>query len=211
MLEKLCELNNIRLTKEQIKKFNTYKELLKKWGKRINITSILDDEGIETKHFFDSIVGIKAFKKAGIELKGKEIADVGSGGGFPGIPLAIMVPESRFTLIEPRHKRVVFLEQVKRALNLSNVEIVGKRVEEISNKKFDILTMRAVEDPEDAAKITKRFLDEGAVLCIYRGKEPFKENLKGLNIRNINLELKGVNFSRHFLFITKGDRYGNKN
>ena len=210
MLENLCKLNNIPLSKVQMEKFNTYKELIKKWGKRINITSILDDKGIEVKHFFDSIIGIKAFEKAEIELKGKEIADVGSGGGFPGIPLAIMVPEAKFYLIEPRHKRVVFLEQVKRTLNLPNVEIIGKRAEEIKNGKFEILTMRAVEDPENAVKITENFLKEGAVLCIYRGKEPFEKEIEGFSIKKVNLDLKGVNLSRHFLFIKKGDKNGSK-
>ncbi len=203
MLKELCKLNGIEITNGQLEKFETYKNLMKKWGKRINITSILDDEGIEKKHFFDSLAGIIAFKKSKTPFKNKLIADIGSGGGFPGIPLAITVPESKFTLIEPRHKRVVFLEQVKRALNLHNVEIIGKRVEEIKDKKFDLLTMRAVENPKTATKLTEFLIKNGAILCIYRGKEPFLEKIANYKVKIIELNLKGVEFKRHFIFIDK--------
>ncbi|WP_456396315.1 16S rRNA (guanine(527)-N(7))-methyltransferase RsmG [Desulfurobacterium sp.] len=209
MLKKLCELNNIELPDEVFKKLEIYKYLLKKWGKKINITSLLSDEDIDKKHFFDSLTGIKAFEKAGINFEGKHVADVGSGGGFPGMVLAIALPETKFTLVEPRHKRCVFLEQVKRSLKLNHVSIECKRIEELKEKHFDILTMRAVEDPESAVKITKPFLEKGATLCIYRGKEPFTKEMPGFTIEKINLHLKGVNFKRYFLFIKKGGRHWN--
>ncbi|OMH41069.1 16S rRNA (guanine(527)-N(7))-methyltransferase RsmG [Desulfurobacterium indicum] len=203
MIKDLCTLNSISLLDEAFEKLEIYKSLLKKWGKRINITSILKDEEIEKKHFFDSLTGIKAFEKAGINLKGKHIADIGSGGGFPGMVLAVALPETNFTLVEPRHKRCIFLEQVKRTLKLNNVSIECRRIEEVKEKDFDILTMRAVEDPKSAVKITKPFLKNGATLCIYRGKEPFTDEIPGFTIEMINLDLKGVNFKRHFLFIRK--------
>lgn len=208
MLKNLCELNDLNLPDEVFKKLETYKSLLKKWGKRINITSLLSDEEIDKKHFFDSLTGIKAFEKAGINLKGKHVADVGSGGGFPGMVLAVALPETSFTLVEPRHKRCVFLEQVKRALKLNNVSIECRRIEEIKEKHFDVLTMRAVEDPKSAVKITKPFLENRATLCIYRGKEPFTDEIPGFTIERVNLDLKGVNFKRHFLFIRKEANVG---
>ncbi len=201
-LRELCHLNGIDLTEEELKKFEVYRELLKKWGKRINLTSLLTDKEIEEKHFFDSLLGLLAFKRAGIEVNEKSFCDVGSGAGFPGIPLAIAVKSSVFTLIEPRKKRYVFLEEVKRQLKLKNVSVQCSRIEQV-NGDFDILTMRAVEDPESAVEITEHLLSKGALLCIYRGKEPFRGEIPGYRVREIEIEPKGVNFKRHFLFIEK--------
>ncbi len=201
-LRELCHLNGIPITEEELKNFEVYRELLKKWGKRINLTSLLTDREIEEKHFFDSLLGLLAFKKAGIEVNGKSFCDVGSGAGFPGVPLAVAVKSSTFTLIEPRKKRCVFLEEVKRQLKLENVSVQCSRIEQV-NGDFDILTMRAVEDPESAVEITEHLLNKGSLLCIYRGKEPFKGEIPGYRVREIEIEPKGVNFKRHFLFIEK--------
>ena len=201
-LRELCRLNGIPITDEELKKFEVYRELLKKWGKRINLTSILTDREIEEKHFFDSLLGLVAFERTGVDVNGKRFCDVGSGAGFPGIPLAVLLKDSEFTLVEPRKKRCVFLEEVKRQLGLKNVSVQCSRVEEVSGN-FDILTMRAVEDPEGAVEITEHLLDRGALLCIYRGKEPFGREIPGYRIREIEIEPEGVNFKRHFLFIEK--------
>ncbi len=201
-LRELCRLNEIPITEEELEKFGVYRELLKKWGKRINLTSILTDREIEEKHFFDSLLGLVAFERAGLDVNGKRFCDVGSGAGFPGIPLAVLLKDSEFTLVEPRKKRCVFLEEVKRQLKLKNVSVQCSRVEKVS-ENFDILTMRAVEDPEGAVEITEHLLERGALLCIYRGKEPFGREIPGYRIREIEIEPKGVSFKRHFLFIEK--------
>ncbi|WP_163328179.1 16S rRNA (guanine(527)-N(7))-methyltransferase RsmG [Desulfurobacterium thermolithotrophum] len=199
-LRELCELNEIDLSEEEYKKFERYRELLKKWGKRINITSILSDKEIEEKHFFDSLLGIKAFKLYGLDYHNKLLGDVGSGGGFPGVPLAITIQNSTFDLIESRHKRCVFLEQVKRELKLPNVKVLCTRVESI-DRNYDMLLMRAVEDPIEAIKITKHLLEKGAILCIYRGKERFSQEIPNYIIEEISFEVKGIKLRRHFLFI----------
>jgi len=206
-LRELCHLNGIELKGEHYEKLAEFKELLKKWGKRINLTSLLEDRDIEEKHFFDSLLGLKAFKEAGIEVEGKPICDVGSGGGFPGIPLAVVLENSPITLVEPRKKRCVFLEEVKRRLGLKNVKVECRRIEEVDGD-FKLLTMRAVEDPEDAVEITGHLLEKGAILCIYRGKESFKGKLPGYGIKEITIEPKGVNFIRRFLFISKLNKSG---
>ncbi len=203
-LRELCRLNGIELKEEHYGKLAEFKELLKKWGRRINLTSLLEDREIEEKHFFDSLLGLKAFKEAGIEVEGVPICDVGSGGGFPGIPLAAVLESSHITLVEPRKKRCVFLEEVKRRLGLKNVKVECRRIEEVDGE-FKLLTMRAVEDPEDAVKITEHLLNKGAILCIYRGKESFKGELPGYRVKEITIEPKGVNFTRRFLFISKED------
>lgn len=203
-LKELCQLNGIEISDEDVRKFDIYRELLKKWGRRINITSILSDDEIEEKHFFDSLLGVKAFELAGLQIHGKRFCDVGSGGGFPGVPLSIVVKDSQFTLVEPRKKRCVFLEEVVRRLKLKNVEVLCSRIEDV-NQEFDFLLMRAVEEPKSAVKITRHLLDKGAILCIYRGKEKFSEEIPGYYVKEITVEPKGVNFRRKFLFVGKSN------
>lgn len=201
-LKELCSLNGIEVENVCLRQFEKYKELLKKWGRRINLTSLLSDEEIEVKHFFDSLLGLKAFEEVGLSVSEKRFCDVGSGAGFPGIPLAIAVEDSFFGLVESRHKRCVFLEQVKRELKLDNVSVFCQRIEEHSGS-YDYLLMRAVKDPETAVEMIYRFLEEGAVLCIYRGKEQFKGRIPGCEVEEVVLKPKGVNFTRRFLFIKK--------
>jgi 16S rRNA (guanine527-N7)-methyltransferase len=199
-LRELCDLNDIELREEHILKFQKYKELLKRWGKKINITSILDDEGIEEKHFFDSLLGLKAFESLGLDFKNKTFLDVGSGGGFPGVPLSIVIEGSTFHLCESKHKKCVFLEQAKRELKLENVKVLCSRVEDLDGK-YDFLLMRAVKDPLTAIKLTNHFLEKGSILCIYRGKEKFPENIEDYKVKEVSFSPKGVKFERHFLFI----------
>jgi 16S rRNA (guanine527-N7)-methyltransferase len=199
-LRELCLLNGIELKEEHLEKFEKYKELLKKWGRKINLTSILSDREIEEKHFFDSLLGLKAFEVYGFNPEGKSFCDVGSGAGFPGVPLAIVLGSSTFTLVESRHKKCVFLEQLKRELGLSNVKVSCSRIEEHEGD-YDMLLMRAVEDPKGAVEITEHLLKKKATLCIYRGKEEFKGELPGYELKHVSLKLSGVSFKRHFLFI----------
>jgi len=201
-LKELCSLNDIRLDDNCLELFDKYKELLKKWGKRINLTSLLSDEEIEVKHFFDSLLGLKAFELLGLEVSGKEFYDVGSGAGFPGIPLAIVLRDASFNLVESRHKRCVFLEQVKRELKLRNVKVFCHRIEEHTGY-YDYLLMRAVKDPETAVEMTEHLLSEKTVMCIYRGREEFRKKIPGYELEEITIEPKGVNFVRRFLFIKK--------
>ncbi|SMP10637.1 16S rRNA m(7)G-527 methyltransferase [Desulfurobacterium pacificum] len=201
-LKELCSLNGIEIEDICLNQFEKYKELLKKWGRRINLTSLLSDEEIEVKHFFDSLLGLKAFEEAGLSISEKRFCDVGSGAGFPGIPLAIVVKSSFFSLIESRHKRCVFLEQVKRELKLENVKVFCQRIEEHYGD-YDYLLMRAVKDPETAVEMTSQFLEEGAVLCIYRGREKFEGEIPGYEVEEVVLKPEGVDFTRRFLFIKK--------
>ena len=201
-LKELCSLNGIEIEDICLNQFEKYKELLKKWGRRINLTSLLSDEEIEVKHFFDSLLGLKAFEEVGLSISEKRFCDVGSGAGFPGIPLAIVVKSSFFSLIESRHKRCVFLEQVKRELKLENVKVFCQRIEEHYGD-YDYLLMRAVKDPETAVEMTSQFLEEGAVLCIYRGREKFEGEIPGYEVEEVVLKPEGVDFTRRFLFIKK--------
>ena len=135
-------LKEFGLTNEQISKFERYLDLLLEWNEKFNLTAIVDKDEIEEKHFIDSIELIKYF-----DVKNKTLLDVGSGAGFPGIPLAIAEPSLKITLLEANGKRVLFLHEVVKELDLKNVEIIQGRAEELrTREKYDIVTARAVKE-----------------------------------------------------------------
>ena len=142
MQEKSKDLG-VRFSVEQIEQFFDYMNLLIEWNEKMNLTAITEPEEIILKHFIDSITILKDIPD------GSKLVDVGTGAGFPGIPLSIMNPTLKITLVDSLNKRLIFLQEVINKLKLQNVEIVHARAEEFGqNKKyrenFDIATSRAV-------------------------------------------------------------------
>ena len=144
LVKVLFEKNGLLISEEQYRKFDIYAETLVDFNTKINLTAITDAEGIEIKHFLDSIYSLKFF-----DLKqGSKVIDVGTGAGFPGIPLKIMRNDINLTLLDSLNKRINFLNEVSDKLNL-NAECIHARAEEGGRKKelreqFDIATARAV-------------------------------------------------------------------
>lgn len=140
-----CKLYNIDISQEQINMLLKYMDMLKKWNKNVNLTSIVDDEGIIKKHFLDSIsIFNTELIKDNISL-----VDVGTGAGFPGIPIKIINPTVKVTLIDSLKKRVNFLDEVIGELKLKDINAVHGRCEDFANQKdyrekYDIATARAV-------------------------------------------------------------------
>ena len=134
---------NINISKEQLNKFETYKNLLQEYNKKFNLTSITNDEEIYLKHFYDSLCLSKAINLNDFST----LLDIGSGAGFPGIPLAIIFQNLKITLIESNTKKCGFMNIVKEELNLNNIEIINKRAEDYTKnhrEKYDLATSRAV-------------------------------------------------------------------
>ena len=120
-------------------KFETYYEVLLEWNKKMNLTAITQKEEVFVKHFFDSICLIKA-----IDLNNQTLLDVGSGAGFPSIPLKILFPNLNITIVDSLNKRIKFLDFLAEKLNIS-IQTVHSRIEDFSkNNLFDIVTARAV-------------------------------------------------------------------
>ena len=137
-----CKKIGIDINEEIYKKLDLYKNLLIEWNKKINLTTIIEENDILLKHFYDSI-----YLTTIMDLSNKEICDFGTGAGFPGMVLAIIIQSSNFTLIESNNKKIKFLEEVKKVLDLNNVSIVTDRVElygKNNREIFDIVTCRAV-------------------------------------------------------------------
>ena len=137
-----CKNNNIILNDKQIEQFELYKNLLIEWNKKFNLTTIIKEEDIYLKHFYDSILLSKYY-----DLNNKSICDIGTGAGFPGMVISILYPNSKITLIESSQKKVMFLNEVKKQLELNNVEIINTRAEDYGKNNreiYDIVTCRAV-------------------------------------------------------------------
>lgn len=140
-----CKLYNIDISQEQINMLLKYMDMLKKWNKNVNLTSIVDDEGIIKKHFLDSI----SIFNTGLIKDSVSLVDVGTGAGFPGIPIKIINPTVKVTLIDSLKKRVNFLDEVIGELKLKDINAVHGRCEDFANQKdyreqYDIATARAV-------------------------------------------------------------------
>ena len=137
-----CKNNNIILNDKQIEQFSLYKDLLIEWNEKFNLTTIIKEEDIYLKHFYDSILLSKYY-----DLNNKSICDIGTGAGFPGMVISILYPNSKITLIESSQKKVTFLNEVKKQLELNNVEIINTRAEDYGKNNreiYDIVTCRAV-------------------------------------------------------------------
>ena len=142
LLEKASTMG-VRFSVEQMDKFYKYMNLLIEWNEKINLTAIIEPNEIILKHFIDSITILKDIKD------NSTVVDVGTGAGFPGIPLSIMNPTLKITLVDSLNKRLIFLQEVINELDLKNVELVHARAEEFGRnkkyrEKFDIATSRAV-------------------------------------------------------------------
>lgn len=135
----------IDISDVQIEKFKKYSEMLKEWNEKMNLTTIVDDDGISVKHFLDSILPLSVIDMSAV----RSIIDVGTGAGFPGIPLKICIPDIRITLLDSLNKRINFLNAVKDELKLEKVECIHGRAEELGKKTeyrecYDAVVSRAV-------------------------------------------------------------------
>jgi len=140
-----CEKLGIEISEDHIQKFITYKNLLIEWNSKFNLTSIVKEDEIYLKHFYDSLCLVKA-TKLNDNIK---FCDFGTGAGFPGIVLAILFNNIYVDLIESNGKKVKFLNIVKETLNLKNVKIIQDRIESYAKENrelYDVVTCRAVSN-----------------------------------------------------------------
>ena len=159
----------IELSPEQAAKLVRHLDLMDEWGERMNLTAIRDREQQITKHVLDSLSVLPY-------LHGGRVADVGSGAGFPGIPLAIAAPEVHFALIESTGKKCRFLEHVRDALGLVNVEVVQARAEAWKPEvRYDTVLARAVGPLADLVRFAGLLVAGDGRLLAMKGRFPEDE------------------------------------
>ncbi|MGN0771458.1 MAG: 16S rRNA (guanine(527)-N(7))-methyltransferase RsmG [Christensenellales bacterium] len=170
--------------------FEQYFDMLTEWNKKFNLTSITDKEQVEQKHFIDSLLALPFIPH------GSKICDVGSGAGFPSIPLAIVRSDCNFTLIDSLNKRINFLNAVVQSLHLDNCTCLHSRAEDfaINNRdSFDICVARAVAPLPTLMEYCIPLLKVGGKLIAYKGSnadEEIENSIKAMDILKCKISKK---------------------
>ncbi|WP_373036427.1 16S rRNA (guanine(527)-N(7))-methyltransferase RsmG [Sulfurimonas sp.] len=180
--------DNIKLPDNFFYNIQKYKEHLFKWNKIHNMTGAKDENSIN-EFIYDAVFPISFLPKA------KTLLDIGTGAGFPGMILALALPDTKVTLVEPLAKRASFLQFIKADLGLDNVRVVKKRVEEMEDEIFDIVTSRAVTDTQMLLNLSKNFRDENSKLLFYKGERVYDEVDESMKHKIIKTK------NRHYLLI----------
>lgn len=207
------------------KLLETYLDELLKWNKKVNLTSITKEPEVRLKHFEDS----KTLSKAYDFSKGNPcVIDVGTGAGFPGIPLKILFPNIKLTLVDSVKKKTDFLEHIVKVLGLDNVRIIWGRAEDLAKKKafresFDVAVSRALGHLSVDCELCMPFVKIGGVFIAMKSKNQEKEVEQAINaiaslggeLNNIvTFKLPGVDIERKLIVIEKykktSDKYPRK-
>lgn len=202
---------SLDISDEQLNQFDTFYNMLIEWNEKVNLTAITEFEQVVVKHFADSIA-----IAAAVDIKKFDtVIDVGTGGGFPGIPLKIMFPHLKITLLDSLNKRLVFLNEVIETLGLSDISTIHGRAEDIARdknfrEKYDLCVSRAVANLSTLTEICVPFVKLNGYFISYKSEKAAEEieaakksfKLLGAKFEKCeNVELKDN--TRCFVFIKK--------
>lgn len=172
----------INLSKEKQEKFELYYEILLEYNQKFNITAITEREEVIEKHFIDSVLGVD-------KISGTSLIDIGSGGGFPAIPIKIMKEDLSVTLVESTGKKCEFLKAVIERLGLDGITVKNARAEDLAKdinyrEKFDICSARAVARLNTLSEYCLPFVKVGGIFLSYKGdaEQELKESLNAFKV-----------------------------
>lgn len=202
---------NINFNEEQIENFYKYMNLLLEWNQKINLTAITDEREIIIKHFLDSLTIAKYIDSE------NSLADIGTGAGFPGIPIKIYKPDIKITLVDSLNKRINFLDEVIKDLKLNDIETVHSRAEDLGRNKnyremFDVVTSRAVANMSVLSEYLLPLVKVGGKCICMKGSEIEEElqnskyaiKLLGGEIEKVDtFELSDEHLKRNIILIKK--------
>lgn len=214
--DKEREIDTI-VSDENIKKLYEYMKILLDWNQKMNLTAITEENEVIEKHFIDSLTILKYIKNA------DRVIDVGTGAGFPGIPVAI-TSNANITLLDSLNKRINFLNEVKSKLELSNIQNIHGRAEEVARKKeyremYDVAVSRAVAPMNVLLEYLLPFVRVGGICICMKGPNSSEEIDKAQNaikllggevVSEINLKLDKGNIERNLIIIKKIKKISNR-
>ena len=210
-LIKECKNINLEISLEDANKFYKYMKLLLEWNEKINLTAITEENEVIIKHFIDSLTIYKYLNEA------KSIIDVGTGAGFPGIPIKILNKEIDITLMDSLNKRINFLNEVVKKLNLERISCIHSRAEELGRdkkfrEKYDVAVSRAVANMSTLVEYLLPFVKVGGMCICMKGSsidEELKEAEKAIKMIGGKIEkvekiiLPNSNYERNIVIIRK--------
>src|SRR6266545_2361753 len=216
-MEKLIQdastLFNVHITGRQVMLFLSYEKELLEWNSKFNLTAIRDSESIRTKHFLDSLSCVLAWKAA----TPNRLIDVGTGAGFPGIPLKIIYPNLKLTLVESVGKKAMFCQHIVRVLGLENVDVIQSRAEDLGQdahhrEKYDWAIARAVANLNVLSEYLLPLVRVGGTMLAQKGEsgpaeaqsaENAMKLLGGKLKQVIPVNLPGVVDDRYLILVDK--------
>lgn len=170
----------LELTPEQIDQFQAYYETLVDWAERVSLTSVKDEEGVQRRHFLESAALIPIVQSEGFSWEGRSLVDVGSGTGVPGIPLKILVPSLKLTLVEAKQRKAEFLGDLLPKVGLTDVTVITRRAEEAGRhphyrEQYDFAVAKALAPLRSLLELTLPFVHMGGLVMAPKGKEAEQE------------------------------------
>lgn len=213
ILKKGIEDFGLEANEKVLSDFQKYKELLVEWNQKMNLTGIEDEKEVFIKHFLDSISAVTK----GYIQNGMSLIDVGTGAGFPGMPLRICLPELKVTLLDSLNKRINFLQEVASKLSIDDIEFIHGRAEDFGKnedyrEKFDIATARAVAGLPVLMEFCVPFIKVGGYFVCLKGPNAnleLEESKKAMEvlgveyIEKIDVKLPEIDLNHNILIFKK--------
>ncbi|MCT8977609.1 16S rRNA (guanine(527)-N(7))-methyltransferase RsmG [Clostridium sp. CX1] len=213
IMNSACLDVQLDFNEDMYNKFMQYKDMIKEWNEKINLTAITEDEQMVKKHFIDSI---KIFKFSPLR-EAKSIIDIGTGAGFPGIPIKLVKPDVDMTLLDSLNKRIIFLNEVINKLELKEIKTIHGRAEDFSRKieyrqSIDVVVSRAVANLAVLSELCIPYVKIGGYFVAMKGpsvEEEIKEGKSAVSILGgkiediIEIEIEDSNLNHNLVVIRK--------